>query len=213
MKLFSQILSVIYFPLFIPIYAMLLLINTDFISYYPREYIFCTTFWSLTLCTATPMCIILLLKLTGLISEMALRNKKERFIPFAVTGIAFFFTSFVFYYNAFPPFLCGLSIASSIALFVNTAITKFWRISAHLTGVSALLGGTLVTCFHFHIFPFVIISLLILSCGLVCMARLYLKAHTPAQCLAGFANGFGLTLLSSFFNWDFIMRHICQIFS
>lgn len=190
---------------------MLLLTQTDFISYYPSQYIYSTAFWSITLCSITPLCIIFILWLLGYISNLSITDKKERFIPFLITSIAFFFSAFVFYHNAFPVFLSGLAIAGCVALLINSAITRFWQISGHMTAIGALLGGVLVTCFRFHIFPIEVISGLVMCCGLVCTARLYLKAHIPTQCLAGFLNGIGLTLLSSFFNWDYIMRELCGI--
>lgn len=78
---------------------------------------------------------------------------------------------------------------AALALAIVTGINFFWKISAHATGISGLLGATLYIGFKCGVFNPPLYVVLIICCGLVCAARLQLDAHTPAQLIAGTALG------------------------
>lgn len=196
--LLSKILSVIFFPLFLPIYGMAMLLSISFFSYYPEAFIVRAWFFVLCLGVALPFTCILLLRLLRVVSDMRLRDKRDRLFPYMMTGISYVFCAIALYMLAFPVFVSEIVVGVALALIIDAVVSYFWKISAHMTGVGAVLSGVLITCYCLNLFGFFCLSCCIIVCGLVAMARLYLYKHTPAQVLAGFFNGFVCPILVSF---------------
>jgi membrane-associated phospholipid phosphatase len=71
----------------------------------------------------------------------------------------------------------------SAASFVLMEITRYWKISAHAMGITAPMV-VLVAHYGAQPFPFLVLI------PLVCWARVYLRAHTALQVIAGSALGF-----------------------
>ncbi|MBP5455814.1 MAG: hypothetical protein J6Y37_04895 [Paludibacteraceae bacterium] len=186
----SKVLSVIFFPLFLPIYGLAMLLSITFFSYYPEIYVYRAWFFVLGLGVALPFVGILLLRLLRVISEIRLRDKRDRLFPYMLTGFSYVFCAIAFYMLAFPIFVSGIVVGVALALIIDAVVSYFWKISAHLTGVGAVLSGVLITSYCLNLFDFICLASCILICGLVAMARLYLYKHTPGQVLAGFFNGF-----------------------
>jgi len=78
---------------------------------------------------------------------------------------------------------------TACALIVQ-AITRFWKISTHAIGITAPLVA-LVVLYGWQPLPFTVLI------PIVCWSRVYLKAHTIAQVVAGALLG-GVTVLLFF---------------
>ena len=88
-------------------------------------------------------------------------------------------------------FLTGGIILTGLSL----VITFFWKISIHAIGISGLAGAFLG--FSELLFPIqneeqltIINTLLLVLAGVVCSARLHLKAHSFLQIIGGITLGF-----------------------
>jgi membrane-associated phospholipid phosphatase len=208
MRFIANLLSVLFFPLFIPIYGAFLLFSLPIFSYYPSLYVRGAYITVFTFGTIVPLlCLFILYKLK-VISDMNLSNRKERFIPYFCTVISYSFCAFVLArWLAMPMFIPALMIAVATALLINTIINIWWKISAHATGVGGLFGGIVCISYKLCINPFEWIIAITLVCGLVAAARLYLNAHTPGQVVAGFLNGALCTLIIPCFSlgWLFFL--------
>jgi membrane-associated phospholipid phosphatase len=101
----------------------------------------------------------------------------------------------------FPQIYSVAMLGATIGLFLAFFFNNFTKISAHATGVGGLLGVILVIIRWFSYSYFyvgaariavpiywVLIIVLLLS-GVVCTARLVLKAHEPKDILHGFIVG------------------------
>ncbi|MCQ2217171.1 MAG: hypothetical protein MJZ33_01650 [Paludibacteraceae bacterium] len=191
----SKVLSVVFFPLFLPIYGAAMLLSITFFTYYPSDCIYYAWYYTLLLGVAIPFVCILLLKLVGVISDMRLREKRERLFPYLLTGISYIVCAVELYTLAFPLFVSEIVAGVALSLIIDAVVSYFWKISAHMTGVGSVLSGVLITSFLMGIFNVHCVIGCVFVCGLVAMARLYLHKHTPAQVLAGFFNGFFSPLL------------------
>ena len=189
MKFIANLLSGLFFPLFIPLYGAFLLFSLPVFSYYPPFYIRSAYITVFTFGTIVPfLCLFILYKLK-VVSDINLSNRKERFIPYLCTVISYLFCAFALFRLAMPMFIPALMVAVAAASFINIIVNIWWKISAHATGVGGLFGGILYISYRLYINPFEWIIAITLVCGLVAGARLYLKAHTPGQVVAGFLNG------------------------
>jgi len=211
MNALSKLLSFVLFPLFIPLYGIMLLTSTEFFSYYPELYIRSSYVSVAIFGTIIPMTCILILYLLKVTSSMNLKDKKERTIPYLLTAISYILCAVSLYTLVFPTFVSAIVIAIAISLIIDAIVSRVWKISAHMTGMGALLGGTLIISYYMHIFPLFLIVTIVMLCGLMASARLYLKAHTPKQVIAGFFCGFLTTLFIPMLSWDAIFKFFFKV--
>ena len=143
------------------------------------------------------------------ISSMSIPIRKERLPVLILVTIYYLMTYYVFRYwnttllNLFHPYLSFL-FAGLVLLFSLTAITYFWKISLHSSSISALCGGMMAETLIAHPVggqeqAFYVNMALLVFLGLVSFSRLYLKAHTLSQTIAGIVLGFPLAFSFVFF--------------
>jgi len=195
MKFIANFLSVIFFPLFIPIYGSLLLFSLMIFSYYPPFYIRNAYMAIFIFGTIIPSLCIFVLYKARIISDVGLTRQRDRSIPYFCTSLSYFVCAFALDRLAMPKFVSMLMIAVAVALLINSIVNIWWKISAHMTGIGGLLGGILYVSYQSHINPYEWIIAIMLACGVIAAARLYLNAHTPGQIVAGFLNGVVCTLI------------------
>lgn len=197
--LLARIFSVVLHPLFMAIYGVgLLFIYTDF------KYIYGSQFSKFIIPVAIFSCLIPMLCLylfwrTGYVTDFALKKKEERFLPFLTT---FFSYSILFYYF----FKAGLTIwflaillVPLLLLIICAVINSYWKISAHMVGIGSLLGSIFSVCYNIKgQNPYGLFIILIILVGVLGVARLILRRHTPAQVYVGFLVGLVVSYFAVF---------------
>ena len=148
-----------------------------------------------------PLLSISFLRLTKTISSVYLVDRKERVIPFIFITVFYFTISFMFIYK--QNITSGINLVFltiSILILLVTAITFFFKISAH----AAALGGIVGFIMAYYLkspelvsMEWVLGSILIL--GLIMSARLYLNAHKPSEVYFGSLLGFITCFISIIF--------------
>lgn len=190
----AKIITYILNPLIMPFVGVLFLLYFDEYYYlqtnptqklYILGFIFLVTF-------LLPFCAALLLKNMGQIGSLEMYNKEERKLPILVT--AFIYTALFFMiarYNGFDRIRIFL-LATTITLILAGFITSYYKISLHMLGIGGIVGLVAYMCTYslFNLMPLLVFS--VLFSGLVGVARIRLKAHTPAQVYGGFAFGFAV---------------------
>ena len=191
MKQISRFVSSIFQPLFMPIYSILLLfVYTHF------QYIFANKFWVIVMPSfffafALPGLMIFAVYKLNLISDLSLKVRSERFIPYLIVLVSY--TAMIIFYHrmGMPLWFLMMTGASIAIILIASLITIWWKISAHMFGVSGLLGGVMaVSYFIEQNNPYQLFIALFVISGMVGTSRLILKRHTPAQVLGGFLLGF-----------------------
>lgn len=123
--------------------------------------------------------------------DLTMKDKKGRSIPFLFTGGYYAGLAWMVLNNLkLTPFVGVVISCIAGMVLVLALISMFWKISAHATGLGGLLSLLVVTGMIFpgnELFWPVIVAVLV--AGLVLSARLYLKAHSAVQVLAGAALG------------------------
>ncbi|PKL66282.1 MAG: phosphoesterase PA-phosphatase [Methanobacteriales archaeon HGW-Methanobacteriales-1] len=115
-----------------------------------------------------------------------LLKKEDRKIPLIIAIISYFLGTIALFIMEAPT----ISTALMFCYFSNTiivmGITRYWKISIHLMGISGPATGL--------IFAFGLTGAIFGLLGpLVMWSRVYLNRHTISQVLAGFLFGFILT--------------------
>jgi hypothetical protein len=205
----AKIISVIFHPLLILTYMLILLLlvnpylfGVNSLSEKNSIKFILTVFFSTFLIPAFAIFMMWRLKL---ISSIHMRDKQERIGPFIVTGIFYLwvYRSVLADSNIPTAFLIA-ALGTTIGLFICFLINLFFKISLHAAGVGGLLGMVMIVMWlysygsftvHFPVIGAADISInfvlivTILITGIVGTARLLLKAHTPKELYAGFLLG------------------------
>ncbi|WP_245588196.1 PA-phosphatase [Algoriphagus terrigena] len=139
-----------------------------------------------------PMVTVFGLRLTGTLKSLHMPEVRDRRVPFVITTLFFLLTTwFLRQRMDFDPTIwLGMAVICFSVIFL-TAVSFFWKMSAHMTGLGGLLAVVLVLGRKFPTFEvlYPLLSVLVL-CGIVASARLFLQAHRPLEVYVGWAAGF-----------------------
>ena len=211
MTLLSKAISIVFQPLFLPIYAFLLYVTIDHHSTFlirseqaslHFNYILSI---QILLAVVIPIGSLYVMYRSKIITSMSLPDRKERIPVFIITLFYYLLTYYFLrkihvtnldFLGAFMSFLTGGIILTGLSLL----ITFFWKISIHAIGISGMAGAFLG--FSELLFPIqngsemtnINIAILVLV-GVVCSARLQLKAHSFLQIIGGIILGFTVEYL------------------
>ena len=190
MNNFYKIISLIFQPLLMPTYGMILMMNMDIFYSLPlvwRWVAIVGTFLFTAVMPATP---ILIMIRKGEISDLFISKREDRTMPYLFSLLAYVFWSlFMSRTLQFPNFIVAMGFGSAFSIFIIVLINLKWKISAHLAGIGGLAGSIIGISYRMAINPIWLIIIVLTITALVAISRIGLKAHTPAQTLAGFVIG------------------------
>ena len=185
MKIFSNFISYLLHPLFIPIGGTIayFLITP---KYTPLEIQSASILPIFILTVIIPIVTFFILKNVGLVNSIFLETATERKYPLYIHASILLLilykvipTNYVseiyFYFTG----LLGATVACLLLLLFN------FKTSLHAVGVSGLLMYLINLSIHFEINLIIAISIFILLTGAILTARLYLKAHTRIELFIG----------------------------
>jgi membrane-associated phospholipid phosphatase len=209
MRLSAKIVSVIFHPLLVLTYMLMLLLivnpylfGVNNIGDKGSIRLILTVFFSTFLIPAFAIFMMWRLKL---ISSLHMGDKEDRIGPFIATGVFYLwvFRSVMEDSNIPTAFIIAV-LGTTMGLFICFLINLFFKISLHATGMGGLIGMVLIIMWLYSYgsftlyIPFIgaseisinfVLILCILLAGIVGSSRLFLRAHTPRELYAGFALG------------------------
>lgn len=194
----ANILSIVFHPMMMPIYAMLfLLYGHTMWSMLPAYYKTITLIQIGVATCLLPLASISILVAMGYVGDPEMPNKSERVLPLGISSIIIGVACFYMHLKAELPFpLIRMSDGMFVMMIVSMCISSVWKISLHGMGVGALLVFVCVvgitSCIDFSMPACVTFAI----AGTVAWARMYLDAHTPTQLLVGFLLGTGCMLFA-----------------
>jgi len=200
MKTVYKIISIIFQPLLVPTYGMIILMNMDIFSQLPA-------FWRVVAIVGTfvftglfPAVPVLLLMKRGEVHDVFISKREERTMPYLFSFMAYvFWALFMWRTMQFPTFIVAMGIGSAISIFIILFINLKWKISAHVSGMGGLSGAIFGVCYRLAINPVWLFIIVLTVSALVALSRIELEAHTPSQTLAGFVIGFLAVFVPCFF--------------
>lgn len=210
----AYLLSVVFHPLLILSYMLVILLIVNpysfgYRSIWEADILLMLVFLSSFL---IPMITVLFMRFLGLIESIHLPKRQDRIGPLIATGI--FYVPLYYHIlkaNRFPDAFVIFTLGVVIALFIGFFINNFTKISLHALGMGGLVSMGILTLMYFSYSSFSIglpsgrsyeittILLLygiVLVAGLVCTARLLLKAHSLQDIYGGFTVGFFSQLIA-----------------
>ena len=205
----AYFISVIFHPLFVPTYMLVLLLlinpynfgvsNISDGGFLVAQVVLTTILF--------PLFSMFMLKQLDFISSIELKKREERIAPFMIIGM-FYIGLAVFFIKTpsqIPNVLSITFLGATIALWISFIINLFTKVSVHTVGAGGLLGMVIIGMFHFEYTEFyiklgslgyfnikmkILLMAFILVAGLVGTSRLILKAHSTEQIYLGYFVGF-----------------------
>lgn len=148
-----------------------------------------------------PMSSLLILYFLGSIPSLRMPDREQRRMPFLFVSIFYAVTSYIFI-SKYPQ-LVHLNImlaGMTFIIFLITAVTQYWKISAHSTAISGAVGflAAFVVIYRDTPLLYALAGMVVLA-GAVMTARLYLNEHEPAEVWVGSLLGLLISIASVFF--------------
>ena len=207
MKYSAQILSLLFHPLLMLLYVLLLLLALDPYEFTLQGNGARVSFFVYTIVIGLiiPILSMFIMKMLGMIQSLEMKSNKERIGPLIVVGTLYLWLFINLKdQTGIPEVLISFVLGLVLAVFGAFFFNNFTKLSLHMVG----LGGTILFFFvlkteldhdlilvSFFQYAFVavtldvLIMLTILLTGLVASARLWLGSHNRMQLLEGFIIG------------------------
>lgn len=211
MQVLAKIISVLFHPLLILTYMLVLflLVNPYVFGIHSIQEpfgmqlilrVFLSSFF-------IPMVAVLMLRFTGLVQSLEMPERQERIIPYIVTGIFYLWLFRNLVDNTtIPRLFSSFALGTTISLFLAFFINLFSKISAHAVGMGGIIGMIVLLMNYFPEYKVVqlpwgsedfleisttmVLMLALVLAGLVGSSRLSLKAHEPMDLYGGYFVGF-----------------------
>lgn len=191
----ARVISAIFTPFSIPFLAFLILFLFSYLRIMPIQYklivlgvVYCFTILMPTLT------IFLFRKINGFNPE-DLGERKRRFMPFLLTITSYVFCLVMMHRLNIPWYMTGIILAALIMMVICIVVNLKWKLSEHMAGVGAIVGGLVSFSALFGYNPVWWLCLFILIAGVLGTARIILQHHTLGEVLVGFAVGLICSLL------------------
>jgi membrane-associated phospholipid phosphatase len=198
MKRFANIISILFHPLLMVTYGMLMALSFTYLALYPlvvKLHLLAGVF----LCTvAVPGGIILLMVRNGVADDMELTNRRERLMPYLLFIASNMICLFYLFKMQLPFWVLSMFMGICTALFAALCINFVWKISIHTLGIGGLFGAIAGIARAQMINPQWLFVAILLIAGLLGTSRIILGKHTPMQVYAGFLLGLACTFAASF---------------
>ena len=199
LDIIAKTLSVVLYPLFVPTYGIALFCYAYSLHVAPLAgvWVAVAVIGTFILTCLLPITAIWIMMKKGEVKDLNIDNPRERTIPYLYSALGFGFWSYLLVQVLQAPiFISCVAIGGTLAIGLVAIINRWWKISAHLTGLGGLVGGILSYCLGLGAYPTWGTLCLFLGLSWALMwARLYLDAHTPAQVSAGWLLGLTCTFV------------------
>lgn len=192
MKQITQIISLVFHPIFMPLAGIYILINagimeTSFPAEYQRTLYLIVSLFSILL----PLSFLPLLYFWKVIKSFEVNHRKERYVPLMFTSASLVFLNImlgrVFHVTIINAYTFSIAAVSVLILFTNFIL----KISLHATALGGISGLILFLGLHYHANLFLLLVIFILISGIVGSSRLFLNAHVPKEIFIGYLLGLG----------------------
>lgn len=185
----AKVVSAVFTPFSIPLVAFLILFLFSYLHIMPLAYklivlgvVGCFTI------VMPALTIFLFRKINGL-TRTDLTERKRRYMPFLLTIISYVFCMVMMNRLNIPWYMSGIILAALLMLVICVITNLRWKLSEHMAGAGAVVGGLVSFSALFGYNPVWWLCLFILIAGMLGTARIILQHHTLGEVLGGFAVG------------------------
>ena len=188
---FAQFMSVVGHPLFMPVYAMVLIFKFNpYIDLQVPNSIQAIVLTILSVFTILlPLITAIVLLKLGVVKSIYMKTAEERKWPFLLSVLWYYLGFEILTNLALPISLYLLMICAISVILIAHFITLRWKISVHMLGIGGVIGAMVGISYRFQFNHFYLILALFFVAGLIGYARLKTNSHNYRQVYAGFVLG------------------------
>ncbi len=202
LRILAQFVSVLFHPLFIPLYiiSFLIYIHPSYFAGFSDHNKISALLITTLNAVLFPLITVLLLFGLKFIDSIFLRTQKDRIIPYIACGIFFFWTFWVFYNNEqFPKIIASLFLGMLLASSTAVIINNYFKISMHAIGMGGWLAiFILIMKSNTMLMTWPLAAVIILT-GIVCTARLIASNHNNREIIYGLFLGLASQFVAAAF--------------
>jgi hypothetical protein len=197
----AKIISVVFHPLFIPLYGMFIIFMAPTLLWYlPFNVKKILVLVVLINNILLPVSLMPFFRYRNIISSWVIETRKERIIPLLAVSFFYSITSVIMFRLQVPVFLKAYTFSISFIAIAVTIINFWWKISVHSVGAGVLAGTVFVLSLKMMIPLTWILVFAILIGGLILSSRIKLNSQNVSRAYMGFVTGFaGMNLFMLFF--------------
>ena len=192
----AKIITVIFHPLFMPLYGMVIIFAAPTLfGYLPFNIMKLIFLIILVNNVLLPISLLPFFVHRGIISSYTINERKERNVPLIISTVLYGTTSYIIFRFPIPVFLKSFIFSTAFLSLIVTLINFKWKISLHSVGSGALIALVLILSVKMLTpLQWYLIATFI-AAGLTLSSRLKLNMHNAQQVWVGLLTGFfGLTL-------------------
>lgn len=188
----ANLLSWVLVPVLMPVYGIMLSFGLTILAYTNFGTRLAFTAITFAFNVVIPAIIIIILKRVGMIKDVGLNNREERFIPYIVSIVCLVGTGLFMGHKGAPIWLEMFFMGGAAAGLIELVVNRWWKISVHSAGIAGIVALLVHLMRYEYTTPAVMTWLFIVLglTGLLGSARIWLGRHTLWQVLAGYAVGF-----------------------
>ncbi|MFT4645547.1 MAG: hypothetical protein ACI8ZX_001964 [Planctomycetota bacterium] len=197
MKLFFKIISIIFHPIFMPVYLAFLIVAyvpNSFPELFGRKYNMHMIMVAI-LMIGFPLISLAIMRALDMIQSFTMKKVKERFIPMIAVATYYLWSYMMFRPDsktAFEsdPVLSNMILGCVVSIFLAFFFNSFYKISLHAIAAGGMLSVIMnIMPIASYDMKFILLGGIVVV-GLVTSARLYLKEHTNKEVYMGFFAGY-----------------------
>jgi hypothetical protein len=195
----AKIVSVIFNPLFIPLYGLLIIFTAPTLFWYipikVKKILFLVVATNNVL---VPVTLMPFFRYRNIITSWIIETRKERVFSLIAISLFYSITSFVIFRLQIPAFIKAYMFSITLTIIALAIINFWWKISLYSAGAGALAGVVLTLSLKMLVPLTWFLIPVILSGGLILSSRLKLNTHSPSEVYLGFLAGFAGMILFMF---------------
>ena len=188
---FAMALSIIFQPIFVPLYSLILIFNANtYITYAVQGEVKLFIYGITVMNTIIlPMGVFYYFYRAKLIDSIHMHTARERSLPFLTIVVFQMSTFYVFSQAPMPSLFPNLVLGAAFSVSTAFVINLKWKVSIHMLGMGGIVGTLVGLMLRYQVDALNLVLSLVLVSGLVGYSRLKLNAHTPLQVYVGFILG------------------------
>lgn len=188
---FAMALSIIFQPIFVPLYSLILIFNANtYITYAVQDEVKLFIYGITVMNTIIlPMGVFYYFYKAKLIDTIHMHTARERSLPFLTIVVFQMSTFYVFSQAPMPSLFPNLVLGAAFSVATAFVINLKWKVSIHMLGMGGIVGTLIGLMLRYQVDALNLVIALVLVSGLVGYSRLKLNAHTPLQVYVGFILG------------------------
>ena len=196
----AEVLSVIFHPLFIPLYGLLIIYSSPtLLSFIPSRLKMLIFLLVLTNNVLLPLGLAAVLWVRGAITTFNARDRNERVILLTFALMMYTVTALILPRMQVPNLFRAYFISIAIVTLITLLITTFYKLSLHAAGIGGLLVLIIFMVVFYNINTVWQLTTVVVVGGAVLSSRIWLGDHSPSEVWTGMLAGVTVMGLSLFF--------------